>query len=366
MALRVGMLTSGGDCQGLNSAMRGVAKRLYEEASGTQIIGFSDGYAGLMNSVYRELSPSDFSGILTLGGTILGTSRQSFKAVNDPLHPEAKTSLTRKEAMIRTYRDLKLDALVILGGNGTHKTANLLSESGLNIITLPKTIDNDLMGTDMTFGFQSAVNIATEVIDGIHTTATSHGRVFIVEIMGNKVGWLTLYAGIAGGADVILLPEIPYDPMAIVKAIKKREAEKKRFSIIAIAEGAKSREEAAMGKAKYAEKISSLGQLSVAYRLAALLNELTVKEVRCVVPGHFQRGGTPSPFDRVLTTALGVKAGDYILEKKFGYMMAMRNNTVVGVPLSEVANKSKAIPTDHYLIDAARKTGIYFGDEKII
>lgn len=366
MGLKIGMLTSGGDCQGLNSAMRGVAKRLYEADSKTEIIGFTDGYAGLMKSNFIELKSSDFSGILTLGGTILGTSRQSFKTMDDPLHPGIKNSPTRKEAMLRTYRDLKLDGLVILGGNGTHKTANMLSESGLNVITLPKTIDNDLYGTDITFGFQSAVNIATEVIDGIHTTATSHGRVFIIEIMGHKVGWLALHAGIAGGADVILIPEIPYDPMAIVKAIRKRDAERKRFSIIAIAEGAKTKEEASLSKSQYAARIAKDPYISVAYRLAALLNELTVQEVRCVVPGHFQRGGSPTAYDRVLTTALGVRAGDYILEGKFGYMMAMINNVVTGVPLGDVANKLKAIPTDHYLIEAARKTGIYFGDEKII
>lgn len=366
MGLSVGMLTSGGDCQGLNSAMRGVAKRLYEADRNTRVIGFTDGYAGLMNRNYREMAYSDFSGILTLGGTILGTSRQPFKTVNNPLDPEKKDGPTRAEAMVRTYKELKLDALVILGGNGSHKTAHMLSQRGLNIITLPKTIDNDLAETDMTFGFQSAVNIATEVIDGIHTTATSHGRVFIIEIMGHKVGWLTLYAGIAGGADVILIPEIPYDPMAIVKAIKKREADRKRFSIIAIAEGAKSKEEAALSKVEYTARFAKNANLSVAYRLAALLEKMMVREVRCVVPGHFQRGGTPSAYDRVLTTALGVKAGDCILSKKFGLMMAVRNNEIVAVPLSEVANKLKAIPTDHYLIETARKTGIYFGDEKTI
>lgn len=366
MTLRVGMLTSGGDCQGLNSAMRGVAKRLYEADQNTEIIGFLDGFYGLMNSAYREMKSADFSGILATGGTILGTSRQPFKLLETPLHPDAAPNPTRKEAMIRTYRDLKLDALVILGGNGTHKTANALYQAGLNIITLPKTIDNDLYETDSTFGFQSAVNIATEVIDGIHSTATSHGRVFIIEIMGHKVGWLTLHAGIAGGADVILIPEIPYEPMAIVKAIRKREAQKKPFSIIAIAEGAKSKAEASLSKSEYAARISKERHLSVAFRLCAILNELTVKEIRCVVPGHFQRGGSPSPYDRVLTTALGVKAGDYILDKKFGFMMAFRNNEISAVPLDKVAHRMKAIPKDHYLIDAARKTGIYFGDEKII
>ncbi len=366
MSLKVGMLTSGGDCQGLNSAMRGVAKRLYENDKNTEIIGFLDGYAGLMHRNFKHLSSSDFSGILTLGGTILGTSRQSFKTMNDPLFPNQKDGPSKLDAMLRTYKELDLDALVILGGNGTHKTANLLYENGLNILTLPKTIDNDLWGTDMTFGFQSAINIATEVIDGIHSTATSHGRVFIVEIMGHKVGWMTLHAGIAGGADVILLPEIPYDPMAIAAAINRRAKEHKRFSIIAIAEGAKSKEEAKLSKAEYLQKLESSQYISVAYRLAAMLDKLTVQEVRCVVPGHFQRGGTPSAFDRVLTTSLGVEAADMILDKKFGKMVGIVNNQIVGIPLKQVAGKLKSVPLDHYLIADARKTGIYFGDEQLV
>ncbi len=365
MALKVGMLTSGGDCQGLNSAMRGVAKRLYEYDKETEIIGFLDGYAGLMLRNFRRMSADDFSGILTVGGTILGTSRQSFKTMQDPLFANQKDGPTKLDAMIGTYKELDLDALVILGGNGSHKTANLLSEKGLNIISLPKTIDNDIWGTEMTFGFQSAVNIATEVIDGIHSTASSHGRVFIVEIMGHKVGWMTLHAGIAGGADVILIPEIPYDPMAVAAAVNKRAREHKRFSIIAIAEGAKTKEEAKMSKSEYNGKIENSPLISVAYRLAAVLDKLSIQEVRCVVPGHFQRGGTPSAYDRVLTTSLGVEAADMILNKKYGKMVGIVNSKIVGIPLKEVAGKLKTVPMDHYLISDARKTGIYFGDEKI-
>ena len=365
MTLKVGMLTSGGDCQGLNSAMRGVGKRLFESDPQTEVYGFLDGYAGLMQSNYRVMKPSDFSGILTLGGTILGTSRQVFKTMNDPLYPNRSDGPTKLEGMIRTYKDLKLDGLVILGGNGTHKTANLLSENGLNVITLPKTIDNDLWGTDMTFGFQSAVNIATEVIDGIHSTASSHGRVFIIEVMGHNVGWMTLHAGIAGGADVILIPEIPYDPLAVAAAVNKRAREHKRFSIIAVAEGAKTKEEAKMSKKEYAEKIGNLPFLSVAYRLASILDKLTVQEVRCTVPGHFQRGGSPCAYDRVLTTALGVAAADWVIQKKFGVMVGMVNNEIVGIPLKDVAGKVKSVPTNHPLIQSARNIGIYFGDEDL-
>lgn len=210
---RVGMLTSGGDCQALNAAMRGVAKVLYNSTEDVEIYGFQDGYQGLIYGKFRLMTYDDFSGILTKGGTILGSSRTPYKLIREP----GADGVDKVAAMKQTYYKLQLDCLVILGGNGTHKTANLLRQEGLNIVTLPKTIDNDLWGTDMTFGFQSAVNIATDALDCIHTTAASHGRVFIVEVMGHKVGWLTLNAGIAGGADIILVPEIPYDIDKIVE-----------------------------------------------------------------------------------------------------------------------------------------------------
>ena len=222
---RIGMLTSGGDCQALNAAMRGVVKSLLNSGEQVEIYGFLDGYRGLIYSNFRMLTWSDFSGILTKGGTILGSSRTPFKTIKDP----DENGLDKVEAMKQNYYKLNLDCLVILGGNGTHKTANLLREEGLNVVTLPKTIDNDLYGTDMTFGFQSAVDIATDCIDMIHTTASSHGRVFIVEVMGHKVGWLTLNAGMASGADIILIPEIPYDIEKVCKAIEKRNKNKKGF-----------------------------------------------------------------------------------------------------------------------------------------
>ena len=245
--MRIGMLTSGGDCQSLNASMRGVAKALYENLKDVEIVGFLEGYKGLMYGNYRKLEPRDFSGILTEGGTIIGTSRQPFKLMRVP-DSEGRDKV---KLMKDTYKKLKLECLVILGGNGTHKTANLLREEGLNIVTLPKTIDNDIYGTDITFGFQSAVNIASNAIDCIHTTAASHGRVFIVEVMGHKVGWLTLYAGIASGADIILIPEIPYDINKVVNAIEKRTKEGKRFSILAVAEGAISKEDAKLTKKEY-------------------------------------------------------------------------------------------------------------------
>ncbi len=358
--MKVGMLTSGGDCQGLNSAMRGVARGLLNSGQDVKILGFMNGYHGLMYSNYRHMTDIDFSGILTVGGTILGTSRQPFKDMQNPLREEEPEGITKLEAMLQTYHDLALDALVVLGGNGTQKTANLLSENGCNVIHLPKTIDNDLSGTERTFGFQSAVNIAAEVIDGIHTTATSHGRVFIIELMGNKVGWLTLFAGVASGADVILIPEIPYDPIQVVKALQKREKDKKRFSIIAIAEGAKTVEEAQMKSGEFAQ--ARAGVRSVAYHLQNQLEELMIQEIRCCVPGHFQRGGTPSAYDRVLTTELGVEGAKAILEGDFGKMIGMACDKPIRVPLAEVSGKTKRVPLDHPVLLSARQMGICFGD----
>ena len=271
--LRIGMLTSGGDCQALNAAMRGVVKGICSGEDKVEIYGFRDGYRGLIYSEFDMLTARDFSGILTQGGTILGTSRQPFKQMRVP----DESGLDKVAAMKHTYYKLNLDCLVVLGGNGTHKTANLLSQEGLNVITLPKTIDNDLWGTDMTFGFQSAVNIATETIDRIHTTASSHSRVFIVEVMGHKVGHVTLHAGIAGGADVILLPEIPYDIDQVVKVIQKRAEAGKAFTIIAVAEGAVSKEDAALTKKEYKNKQEQKRYPSIAYELAEKIREKTNK-----------------------------------------------------------------------------------------
>ena len=248
---RIGMLTSGGDCQALNATMRGVAKSLYNMFDDVEIIGFEDGYRGLMYADYQIMKSSDFSGILTQGGTILGTSRQPFKQMRIP----DENGLDKVESMKHTYKKLKLDCLVVLGGNGSQKTANMLSEEGTQTwFPFQRQLIMTFGGTDMTFGFQSAVDVATNAIDCIHTTAASHGRVFIVEVMGHKVGWLTLYAGLAGGADIILLPEIPYDINIVCDALTKRSKAGKRFSILAVAEGAISREEAGMSKKELKEK----------------------------------------------------------------------------------------------------------------
>jgi ATP-dependent phosphofructokinase / diphosphate-dependent phosphofructokinase len=355
---KIGMLTSGGDCQALNAAMRGVAKSLFNSGESVEIYGFLDGYRGLIYGDYRMLNSSDFSGILTRGGTILGTSRTPFKTITDP----DENGLDKVEAMKSNYKRLSLDCLVILGGNGTHKTANLLREEGLNIITLPKTIDNDLYGTDMTFGFQSAVDVATNAIDCIHTTADSHGRIFIVEVMGHKVGWLTLNAGIAAGADIILIPEIPYDINKIVDAINKRHEGGSKFTILAVAEGAISKEKAKLSKKEYKEALKASAYPSVSYEIAAEITAKTGREVRVTVPGHMQRGGSPSAYDRVFATRLGAEAAKMILEEDYGAMVGIRNRELVRVPLEEVAGKLKAVDPEASIVKEAKMTGISFGD----
>ena len=355
---RIGFLTSGGDCQSLNATMRGVAKTLYQANPDVEIYGILEGYKGLIYGNRRKMEPKDFSGILTEGGTIIGTSRQPFKKMGEP----DENGLDKVKAMLDNYKKWKLDCLVILGGNGTHKTANLLSEKGCNVVTLPKTIDNDIWGTDITFGFQSAVNIATNAIDCIHTTAASHGRVFIVEVMGHKVGWLTLHAGIAGGADIILLPEIPYDINSVVKALEKRSAQGKRFSILAVAEGAISKEDAALSKKEYKEKLKNYKYPSVSYEIADQIEKRSGTEVRVTVPGHTQRGGSPCPYDRALCTRLGAAAAQAIIDEDYGYMIAMINDKTKRVPLKDVAGKLKTVDPDCQMIKEAKTIGISFGD----
>ena len=355
---RIGLLTSGGDCQALNATMRGVVKTLANSKEEVEIYGFLDGYRGLIYGNFRMLTDKDFSGILTKGGTILGTSRTPFKTIQDP----DPNGLNKVEAMKQNYYKLQLDCLVILGGNGTHKTANLLRKEGLNIVTLPKTIDNDLWGTDMTFGFQSAVDIATDAIDCIHTTAASHGRVFIVEVMGHKVGWLTLNAGMAGGADIILLPEIPYDIDKVIEKIEDRDKKGCRFTIIAVAEGAISREDAALTKKDYKKKMEKYPFPSVSYEVAAQIQEKTGREVRVTVPGHMQRGGSPCPYDRVFASRLGSEAGKLILDNQYGFMVGYKNREIVRVPLEDVAGKLKTVDPDATIVQEAKLLGICFGD----
>ncbi len=359
---RVGLLTSGGDCQALNATLRGVAKGLYNiYGSGVELIGFIDGYKGLMYEDYRKMEPKDFAGLLTIGGTILGSSRMPFKLIREP----DANGLDKVEAMKYTYRRLRLDCLCVLGGNGSQKTANLLSEEGLHVIGLPKTIDNDLWGTDTTFGFQSAIELATNAIDCIHTTASSHNRIFIVEVMGHKAGWLTLNAGMAGGADIILIPEIPYNTDAIIEKIRERAAGGHGFTIIAVAEGAVSQKAAKMEKKERKEYLAKLAEKypSVSYQIAAKITERTGREVRVTVPGHMQRGGAPCPYDRVLSSRLGATAAQIIAKEEYGVMVAIQDHVITTVPLAEVAGKLKTVDPSSDIIAEARLLGISFGDK---
>ena len=355
MRRRIGILTAGGDCPGLNACSRGVARAAYELFD-AEIVGIAGGYGGLIDGQYQEMSKRDFSGILTRGGTILGTSRTPYR----DMRVIGTDNVDKVAAMKDNYKWLRLDCLVTLGGNGTHKTANLLSQEGLNVIGLPKTIDNDLYGTDFTFGFHTAVDIATDVIDRIHTTACSHGRCMVIEIMGNKAGWLTLYSGIAGGADVILIPEIPYEIERVAKVVEARANAGKSFSILAVAEGAMDKEEAKMKKKEREAKRAASPQ-SISQRIAAQLQDIAGVEARAVIPGHIQRGGSPSAYDRVLSTQFGVHAAELIRDGIFGVSVALVGNTITHNPLSEIAGVPKLVPTDHQMVQIARNIGISFG-----
>lgn len=359
--LRIGMLTSGGDCQALNATMRAIYfSSMTNAKEPIEIYGFEDGYKGLMYSKYRLLHRSDFEDILTRGGTILGTSRTPFKDLNKP----DQYGNNKVELMKKTYHDLDLNCLFVLGGNGSIKTANRLSQEGLNIIAMPKTIDNDLWGTDMTFGFQSAVDIATRSIDEIHTTASSHGRVFIIEIMGHKTGWLPLNAGLAGGADIILLPEIPYDLDCVIKTVQKKKTNNHgSFMIIVVAEGAISQEDKKLSKKEYQKKLQNYIYPSVSYQLAADIEAATGKEVRVTIPGHTQRGGAPDAYDRVFASRLGSEGGRMACNGEYGFMVAYRNREIVKVPLSDAAGKLKLVDPNSSIINEARMLGISFGDK---
>ena len=359
MKKRVGILTSGGDCPGLNATLRGVAKALYQRmGENVELIGISNGYAGLINGDWRVMEPHEFSGILTVGGTILGTKRTPFKL----MRVVEEDRVDKVAAMKKNYQEMKLDCLLCLGGNGTHKTANLLAEEGLNIIALPKTIDNDIFGTDVTFGFHSAMEIATEAIDRVHTTAGSHSRCMVVELMGNKAGWLTLYAGIAGGADIILIPELPYTIENVCAAIERRAAQGKHFSILAVAEGAMDAKEARMKRKERLAKRAEQGDTTATNRIAKQIEQMTGFEARVCVPGHMQRGGTPVPYDRVLSTRIGAHAADMIKNNEFGKLVVVKNNVITDIPLAESAGKLKYVDPQSDIVKEAKLIGISFGD----
>ncbi|MGN0667167.1 MAG: 6-phosphofructokinase [Huintestinicola sp.] len=357
---RIGILTSGGDCPGLNATIRGVAKACYEKfgTDGVEIVGIQNGYYGLINNIARDMKPSEFSGILTQGGTILGTKRQPFKMISSI----GEDNVDKVKAMKDTYKKQKLDCLLTLGGNGTHKTANLLSQEGLNIIGLPKTIDNDIFGTDVTFGFHTAVDVATDVIDRLHTTAASHSRILMVEIMGNKAGWLTLYSGIAGGADAIIIPEIPYDIDKICEAMQERADNGHNFSIVAVAEGAFDKAEAKMKKKERAAARAAAGITTATNRIAGQIQKATGIETRVCVPGHMLRGGSPSAYDRILATKFGVRAAQLISDEKYGYSVALIKSVIGENRLEDVAGKTKFVNPDGSYVVTAKSLGVSFGD----
>jgi len=339
---RIGILTAGGDCPGINAAIRGVGKTAILEY-GMEVIGISSGFLGLINQEYVHLDENQLSGILTLGGTILGTSREN------PFKKSAVFNSIDKPKLIKKhYEEMGLDALVCIGGNGTQRTAGLLAEEGLNIIGIPKTIDNDVWGTDVTFGFDSALWIAVEAIDRLHTTANSHKRIMVIEVMGHHAGWLALYSGMAGGGDVILMPEIDYDIDIVAKYLKKRAVNKKPYSIVVIAEG-----------------ISCPKGEKPGHYIAQEISNRTGLETRETILGYIQRGGSPSPMDRVLATRYGAYAVELIAEGRFGMMVSLQNNNVMAIPLKEVGGKLRTVPLDHALIEKANRMGVCFGNCKV-
>lgn len=372
----IGILTSGGDAPGLNAAIRGVGKALHEQFDG-RLLGFRNGFRGLMQDRVMELPPESLSNILTHGGTILGTSRD--KPHKMPMGDE---KLDMTDVIVHNYQQHSLDALVCLGGGGTIKNAYRLVQKGLNIITLPKTIDNDVSGTEATFGFDTALTIATEAIDRLHSTAHSHHRIIVVEIMGHNTGWLALAAGLAGGADVILIPEIPYDVDKVAEAISLRSRGGKGFSIVAVAEGAMTKQDHHALEKLYAQKEEAKankdkeGKKGIKAEIAAIegrqsestlhlshaLEERTSLESRLTILGHVQRGGTPSPVDRLLATRLGTAAARYIAEGQYGIMVGVQRDATVAVPLEEIVGKRKTVPLDHPLLESARLIGTNLGD----
>lgn len=358
---RIALLTGGGDCPGINAVIRAVTKRAILEHD-MEVIGFADGYEGVIQNRHRQLNYDEVSGILTLGGTILGTS----KTANPYGYPVTTQAGIEFEDVSRTaienIENLGIECLVCIGGDGTLNIAHKLWRDGVPAVGIPKTIDNDLRGTDITFGFDSAVYIATQGIDRVHTTAQSHHRVMIVEVMGNTAGWIALHSGIAGGGDVIVIPEIPYEAEIIAEKIKERNRRGKRFSIVVVAEGAKPVGGEVVIQRIVTSSTEPIRLGGIGFVLGSQIEDLTEIETRTVVMGHLQRGGSPTPFDRVLATRLGTKAVEFIDQGKFGQMVGVRGNSLVSVPLEEVAVGPKTVPLDDPLIQAALAVGTCFGN----
>ncbi len=362
--MKIGILTGGGDCPGLNAVIRAVVRTGIEEY-GMEVVGFLDGYDGLIENRHILLKPVDVSGILTRGGTILGTSNRIDPFHVPQLQGDSYVYLDQSSQVIRNFESLGLDVLIAIGGDGTMAVSQKLIEKGLNVIGVPKTIDNDLWGTDQTFGFDSAVASATDAIDKIHSTAQSHHRVMIVEVMGRYAGWLALASGIAGGGDVIIIPEIPYRLEAVCEMIKQRSRRGKNFSIVVIGEG--SREEGGeMVVRKFIEDSPERVRLGgVSNQLADQIEEKISMQARVTILGHLLRGGTPTPFDRILASRFGIEAVHMASERKFGYMVALKGSEITSVPISEVAGKIRRVEPDSPLLKTAVALGTCLGIENI-
>ncbi len=364
--MKLGILTSGGDCSGLNAVIRAIGLYAFENIKNVEIVGIPDGYSGLISGECFQLKRDDLNGIIDRGGTILGTSRQPYKMMT-----VAEDGPTRLQEMCANYKKMGLDCLFTLGGAGTHKTAALLYSEGCNVIGLPKTIDNDIYGTDVTFGFQTAVETATECIDRIRTTAAGHGRTIIVEVMGNKAGWLALNAGIAAGADMILLPEIPFSEDIVCDFISKKKAKsqpngqryEKPYNIIVAAEGAVLQSEYKFKKRDRAFVRVERGETTITPHLAEVIGERTGAETRSTVLGYLQRGGTPCAFDRMLSSRLGGYAAKLAAEGTFGVSVAVCGDKITFNALAEIAGKYKLVDPDGERVSMARSIGISFGDK---
>ena len=359
-SLRLGVLTGGGDCPGLNAVIRAVAKSAMNLGEAT-VYGIQDAYVGLVEGRAVRLQNQDVSGILTQGGTILGSNNRDNPFETRVMRDGQTVIEDRSDRGVAFYRELGLDALVVIGGDGTMRCAAAFAEKGLMIVGVPKTIDNDLRGTDRTFGFDSAVQTVTEALDKVHTTAMSHHRVMIVEVMGRTAGWIALHGGVAGGGDVILMPEIPFDYQRVCDAVQYRSRRGKKFSIVVVAEGAQTIEgDTVYQQTRDAER-QRLG--GIGHMVAREIVERTGLDTRVVVLGHLQRGGTPTALDRVLSTRFGHHAFDLVAERRYNRMVCLRGDDIADVALADVAGPPRTVPVDHPLIHAAVAVGTEFGAE---
>jgi 6-phosphofructokinase 1 len=359
---RIGVLTGGGDCPGLNAVIRGVAKACIG-SHGMDVVGIEDGYEGLIERRVIPLGWENVSGILTIGGTILGTSNRA-----NPFKWPVKNTKDAVEfadvsdGVVRYAAELGLDSVVAIGGDGTMSIAKGLAAKGVHIVGVPKTIDNDIWGTDVTFGFDTAVAIATDAVDRIHTTAMSHHRVMVIEVMGRYAGWLALHAGLAGGGDVILIPEIPYDLEKVCRVVHDRSTRGRRFSIVVVSEGAKPVGGEMVVRQTIKDSTDPVRLGGIGQLVANRIEERTGLESRVTVLGHLQRGGTPTAFDRVLATRFGVKAAELCNSGASGVMVALKGSEIITVPVADVGDKMRLVSLDHPLLEIARRVGTFLGN----